>query len=61
MCLLLKVVTVVVVVVVYYTNEIRTNKRAIMKFIVIAFQLCFRACKPGCFEIKWYTSAAGLC
>jgi hypothetical protein len=36
-------------------------------FIAIAFQLCFRIChlegpgKPGGTEIKWNTSAAGLC
>jgi len=44
MCLLLKIVIIVVVVVVVCsTNETRTNKRAIIKLIAIAFQLCFRA------------------
>jgi len=37
------------------------------RFIAIAFQLCLREChskdsgKPGWCEIKWYTSAFGLC
>jgi len=57
----------VVVVVVCSTNETHTKKRAIIKLIANAFQLCFRvrhsesSGKPRGIEIEWYISAPGLC